>query len=71
MSTPSGDTPDPIQPTVPTPKDREEHAKSPDLDEEALDHRTEREEESVRQDAGGGDHGPKTFDRDAVPNAEE
>ncbi|MEJ5915127.1 hypothetical protein [Pseudokineococcus sp. 1T1Z-3] len=71
MSIPSGDTPDPIQPQVPTVKDRQEHGKSPDLDEEALDHRTEREAETLRQDAGGGDHAPTSFDRDAVPNAEE
>lgn len=69
------DAPDPIQPEVPAVKDRQEHGKEPDLAEEVLDHRAEREAELVREDAGegagGSDGGPESFDRDAVPDAEE
>lgn len=70
-STDPGDAPDPIQPAVPAVKDRQEHAKAPDLDEEVLDHRAEREERLVREDAGESGGGPESFDRDAVPDAED
>lgn len=73
-STDPSDAPDPIQPEVPAVKDRQEHGKEPDLAEEVLDHRAEREEQLVREDAGqgaGDDGDPTSFDRDAVPNAEE
>ncbi len=68
----SESTPDPLQPTVPAVRDRQEHGKAPHLDAEALDHRAEREEAAVRADAGeqtgATDDG---YDPADVPSAED
>jgi hypothetical protein len=70
----SESTPDPLQPTVPAVRDRQEHGKAPDLDPEVLDHRAEREEAALRADAGeqpGASGDGEGYDPADVPPAED